>query len=54
MPTTDSKAGLLEDIDEIFRLIDVGSCLVMDGTWFERLSIYNGFLPGLPYGKSRL
>ena len=51
MPAVESKASLLEDRDEILLLIDVGSCLVMQGGWFERLSIYNGSLSGFLYGK---
>ena len=49
MPAADSKAGLLDEGDEILLLMDVGSCLVMLGGWFERSSIYNRYLPGFLY-----
>ena len=43
MPAAESKAGLLEERDEILLLMDVGS--LMEVGWFERLSIYNRSLP---------
>ena len=46
----DSNDFASEDKDDKCLLIDAGSCLIIQGGWLERESMYNGVLFGLRYG----